>query len=144
MNRKIINYQSLINKLSSVQPDFSTKHTARVKPSQYIAQHLYKQTSKSNCSSCSSQMSYLTQPRSLKIFNSSHIGNAGQQMKAIQPTKIFHLTVGLAMSNQREKDKYWKGTEQRSLFSLHTFDIRWCWKRDSHSTYRHKPMFQIY
>ena len=75
---------------------------------------------------------------------SSLIGNAGGQMKAIQPTKIFHLTVGLAMSNQREKDKYWKGTEQRSLFSLHTFDIRWCWKRDSHSTSRHKPMFQIY
>ena len=39
------------NKLSSVQPNFSTKHTARVKPSQYIAQHLYEQTSKSNCSS---------------------------------------------------------------------------------------------
>ena len=40
-----------INKLSSVQPDFSTQHTARVKPSQYIAQHLYEQKRKSNCSS---------------------------------------------------------------------------------------------
>ena len=46
--------------LSSLQPDFSTKHTARVKPSQYIAQHLYKQKRKRNCSSCSSQMSYLS------------------------------------------------------------------------------------
>ena len=62
-------FNSFINKLSSVQPDFSTKHTARVKPSQYIAQHLYEQKHKSNCSSCSSQTSYLTQPRSSKVFN---------------------------------------------------------------------------
>ena len=53
----------------SVQADSSTKHTARVKPSQYIAQHLYKQTSKSNCSSCSSQTSYLAHPRSSKVFS---------------------------------------------------------------------------
>ena len=52
-------YQSFINKLSSLQPDFSTQHTARVKPSQYIAQHLYEQKRKSNCSSCSSQTSYI-------------------------------------------------------------------------------------
>ena len=38
---KIINYQSFINKLLSVQPNFSTKHTAKVKLSQYMAQHLY-------------------------------------------------------------------------------------------------------
>ena len=46
-NSKIIIYQSFINNFYSVQADSSTKHTARVKPSQYIAQHLYKQTSKS-------------------------------------------------------------------------------------------------
>ena len=51
-----------------MQADSSPKHTARVKPSQYIAQHIYEQTSKSNCSSCSSQTSYLTQPRSSKVF----------------------------------------------------------------------------
>ena len=52
-----------------MQPDFSTKHTARVKPSQYIAQHLYEQKRKSNCSSCSSQTSYLS---GSKIFNAGH------------------------------------------------------------------------
>ena len=31
-----------------------------MKPSQYIAQHLYEQKRKSNCSSCSSQTSYLS------------------------------------------------------------------------------------
>ena len=51
-----------------MQADFSTKHTAKVKRSQYIAQHLYKQTSKSNCSTCSSLTSYLIQPRSSKVF----------------------------------------------------------------------------
>ena len=48
----------------SVQADSSTKHTARVKPSQYIAQHLYEQKRKRNCSSCSSQTSYLEQSKS--------------------------------------------------------------------------------
>ena len=43
---KVIIYQSFINKISSVQPDFSTQHTARVKPSQYIAQHLYEQNAR--------------------------------------------------------------------------------------------------
>ena len=57
----------------SVQVDSSTKHTARVKPSQYIAQHLYKQKRKSNCSSCSSQMSYLTQSRSSNVFTAIDI-----------------------------------------------------------------------
>ena len=36
---------SFINKFYSVQADSSTKHTARVKPFQYIAQHLYERTS---------------------------------------------------------------------------------------------------
>ena len=66
---KIIIYQTFINNFYSVQADSSTKHTARVKPSQYIAQHLYEQMSKSNYNSCSSQTSYLTQPRSSKVFN---------------------------------------------------------------------------
>ena len=61
---KIIIYQSFINKLSSVQADFSTKHTARVKPLQYIAQHLYEQKSKSNCSSYSSHTSYKNHSKS--------------------------------------------------------------------------------
>ena len=52
-----------------MQADSSTKHTAIMKPSQYIVQHLYEQMSKSNCSSCSSQTSYLTLPRSLKVYN---------------------------------------------------------------------------
>ena len=67
---KIIIYQSFINKLSSVQHDFSTKHTAWVKPSQYIAQHLYEQKSKSNCSSCSSHTSYIG---ASKVFSSVHL-----------------------------------------------------------------------
>ena len=47
-----------------MQPDFSTKHTARVNPSKYLAQHLCEKKGMSNCSSCSSQMSYISQPRS--------------------------------------------------------------------------------
>jgi hypothetical protein len=35
-----------------------------VKPPQYIAQHLYEQKRKRNCSSCSSQTSYLEQSKS--------------------------------------------------------------------------------
>ena len=58
----MIIYQSFINNFYSVQADSSTKHTARVKPSQYIALYLYEQTSKSNCSSCSSQTSYVLDP----------------------------------------------------------------------------------
>ncbi len=68
---KIIIYQSFINKLSSVQHDFSTKHTAWVKPSQYIAQHLYEQKSKSNCSSCSSHTSYIG---ASKVFSLRYAG----------------------------------------------------------------------
>ena len=45
-----------------MQPDFSTKHTARVKTLKYIAQHLCEQTSMSNCSS---QSYYKTQLESL-------------------------------------------------------------------------------
>ena len=44
---KIIIYKIFIDNFYSVQADSSTKHKARVKPSlQYIAQHLYEQTSK--------------------------------------------------------------------------------------------------
>jgi hypothetical protein len=74
---KIIIYQSFIDKLSSVQPDFSTKHTTRVKPSQYIAQHLYEQTRKNNCSSCCSQTSYYS---SSKVFSITHINQQSRQI----------------------------------------------------------------
>ena len=46
-----------------MQAASSNKHTTRV--------NLYEQTIKSNCSSCSSQTSYLTQPRSWKVFMQS-------------------------------------------------------------------------
>ena len=58
--KKIYLYQSFIHNIYSVQPESNTKRIARVKPSQYIAPHLYEQKCKSNCSSCSSQTSYLS------------------------------------------------------------------------------------
>ena len=45
-NWKIIIYQSFTNKFYSMQADSSTKHIARVKPSQYIPQPLCEQMSK--------------------------------------------------------------------------------------------------
>ena len=53
-----------------MQPNSCTKHIARVKSSQYIAQPLCEQTSKSNYSSCSSHTSYISHPKSLKVFQS--------------------------------------------------------------------------
>ena len=87
---KIIIYKSFINYFYSVQADSSIKHTARVKPSQYIAQHLYKETSKSNCSSCSNQTSYLTQPRSLKVFTTYYILRE-KKMENLKPALTWYL-----------------------------------------------------
>ena len=42
--------------------------TARVKPSQYIAQHLYEPKRESNCSSCSSHTSYLVRATNSKLL----------------------------------------------------------------------------
>ena len=55
--------------------NFSTKHTARVKPSQYIAQHLYEQKRKSNCSSCSSDTSYIA---TSKVFSHEAVRRKGK------------------------------------------------------------------
>ena len=60
--------KEFINKFYSVQPDSSTKHIAGVRPSQYIAKPLCEQMSKSNCSSCSSHTSYISHPKSSKVF----------------------------------------------------------------------------
>ena len=45
-----------------------TKHTARVKPSHYIAQQLYEQKCKSYCSSCSSHTSYIGKSKVFRYY----------------------------------------------------------------------------
>ena len=95
-----------------------TKHTARVKPSQYIAQHLYEQTSKSNCSSCSSHMSYQKHSKSPEkkkpSIEKSLVGRGN-------PAVRYHNYVKSATSNDYyQTEQTWAKRNELQLSRLHT------------------------
>ena len=69
--------------------DFPGFWVARVKPSQYIAQHLYEQKRKSNYISCSSQTSYLS---GSKIFTKNCIFCEKERFKLKKFVKRFVLS----------------------------------------------------